>query len=91
MLKNSLIAKSVVLGLIGSTALFMSSCEEKGPAEKAGEKLDEAVEDLEKSKDAEDVGEAIDKLTEKEDKNLLEKAGEKLQEVGDDIKDAAEE
>ena len=72
-----------------SGAIFLSSCEEKGPAERAGEKLDEAAKDLEDAKDAEDVGEALDKLAE-EDKGILEKTGEKLQEVGDDIKDAAE-
>ena len=45
---------------------FVTSCKEKGPAEKAGESIDEAIEDV---KDAVDP------------KSPVEKAGEKIDEA----------
>ncbi|MGE9268079.1 MAG: hypothetical protein ACQKBY_08275 [Verrucomicrobiales bacterium] len=41
--------------LLGVVALTLSACEKKGPAEKAGEKIDEAVED---------AGDAVEDATE---------------------------
>lgn len=54
------------LTLLTLTAILtLVSCEKKGPAEKIGEKVDEAVESVEEAVDpkgpAEKVGEAIDK------------------------------
>lgn len=54
------------LTLLTLTAILtLVSCEKKGPAEKIGEKVDEAVKSVEEAVDpkgpAEKVGEAIDK------------------------------
>ena len=55
----------LLLSLSASLSLF--SCEKKGPAEKMGEKLDEAVKSVEEAVDskgpAEKIGEAVDKAT----------------------------
>ena len=58
---------TTVLFLALSASLSLVSCEKKGPAEKMGEKLDEAVKSVEEGVDskgpAEKIGEAVDKAT----------------------------
>jgi outer membrane lipoprotein-sorting protein len=49
--------------------LFFAGCEEQGPAEKAGEQIDEAVQETQ-----ENIEEAVEEGGEK-----LEEAGEKMQ------------
>jgi hypothetical protein len=58
-----------------SLAVLTFGCESQGPAEKAGEKVDQSVED---TKDA--LEEASDKIT---GKGPAEKAGEKIDEAGE--------
>jgi polyhydroxyalkanoate synthesis regulator phasin len=61
--------------------LLLSACEEKGPAEKAGEKVDEMMEKTgKKIDDAVDGGE-----------DLIDEAKDKANEVGNKIEDACEE
>lgn len=65
------------------TAGLMTACEKEGPLERAGEKVDEAIEKaadkLEPNEGpAEKAGEKIDEA--------VEKVGEKIEETGDDIK-----
>ena len=58
---------TTLLFLALSASLSLVSCEKKGPAEKMGEKLDEAVKSVEEGVDskgpAEKIGEAVDKAT----------------------------
>lgn len=58
-----------LLFLALSAVLTLVSCEKKGPAEKVGEKVDEAVKAVEEAVDpkgpGEKVGEAIDKAVDK--------------------------
>jgi hypothetical protein len=58
---------TTLLFLALSASLSLVSCEKKGPAEKMGEKLDEAVKSVEEAVDskgpAEKIGEAVDKAT----------------------------
>lgn len=61
--------------------LFTFGCDSQGPAEKAGEKVDKAVES---TKDA--VSEAADTIT---GKGPAEKAGESIDENVEKMKDAA--
>ena len=61
-MKIPILAILAVIPFLG----FVSSCKEKGPAEKAGESIDEAIEDV---KDAVDP------------KSPVEKAGEKIDEA----------
>ena len=58
---------TTLLFLALSASLSLVSCEKKGPAEKMGEKLDEAVKSVEEAVDskgpAEKIGDAVDKAT----------------------------
>jgi len=60
MLRKTLIGFAVLLPLMGGLA----ACEEQGPAERAGEKLDQAADDIADAFDnkgpAEEAGEKID-------------------------------
>lgn len=60
-MKLSMLVLLTVLG--GSAAATLSGCEKKGPAEKAGEKVDDALEEAgDKIEDAGDkVEDALDK------------------------------
>jgi len=71
-----------ILLLIGSLLLVFSfaACEKEGPAEKAGEKVDESAE-----KTKEKMEEAGEKMEEK-----AEKAGNKMEEAGQDVQEAIE-
>ena len=71
--------KASTLALIIFAALFAVACEEKGPAEKAGEKIDEAMseakDDVKKAGEkieeaAEDAGDAIEEAAEDVEKKL---------------------
>ncbi|MBE0583523.1 MAG: hypothetical protein IH612_07120 [Desulfofustis sp.] len=68
--------KTLIL-LLSILALFLfTACESEGPAEKAGEKLDNAIEKTQES--LEKTGDAIE--------DTAEQAGEKLEEAGDKLK-----
>jgi len=72
MTNTRLLAGAVALGLaVGGTALT-SGCREKGPAERAGEKIDRQIDKLE---------DAVDP------KGPAEKAGRKIDRAIDDAKD----
>ncbi|HEU4427537.1 MAG TPA: hypothetical protein VFT98_02190 [Myxococcota bacterium] len=64
--------------LIAALALGAFGCKEEGPAEKAGRKLDEAVDD------------AVEKLRHG-DEGAIEKAGRKIDEAVEDVGDEIEE
>lgn len=71
-----------------SMAVLLASCEEdKGPAEKIGQQVDEAVdkmaEQVESEGPAEKAGERIDQA--------LDQAGEKLREAGQAVGDAMQD
>lgn len=70
---KKMIALISILAFLGIGAI---GCEQKGPAEKAGEKVDEAVEKADEKMD-----EAGEKAGE-----LIEKSGEKIEETGEKIK-----
>ena len=55
-----MIRRSVVLSLVAAMVLGTLACREEGPAEKAGRKLDEAVDELTGKGAAERLGEDID-------------------------------
>jgi hypothetical protein len=57
----------MLVGVMGVAAAGLSACENKGPVEKAGEKIDNA---LEKAKDAVDPKGPAEKAGEKVDKAL---------------------
>lgn len=44
-LKSLLLSPLLALALIAGSALLLTGCEDQGPAEEAGEAIDEAVED----------------------------------------------
>jgi len=46
---RSLVWSLLVLGMVSFFPLALSGCEEKGPAEKAGEKLDDAAKGAQKA------------------------------------------
>lgn len=80
--KGLWIAAAVVCGaLVG--------CEQEGPAEKAGERIDEAVEQTQDAID--DAGQqgAMERMGEKLDEGM-EDAGEAIEGAGDDMQDAAQ-
>jgi PBP1b-binding outer membrane lipoprotein LpoB len=58
-----------ILTAILAFSLFLAGCQEEGPVEKAGEKIDEAVENVEEKINpqgpAEEAGEKIDEAVEK--------------------------
>lgn len=83
--------KSLISMMLLTTvsAFGLAACDNKGPAEQAGEKLDNSVEQLqEKSKDAADSTKEALGLKEK---GTMEKLGEKLDETGQSIKEGTNE
>ncbi len=54
----------MILPLLGGTVLLGSGCEQKGPAEQAGENIDEAADNaadaLDPNGPAEEAGQAVD-------------------------------
>lgn len=63
-----------ILGLISLFALItLSACEQKGPAEKLGEKIDNATEQA-----GDNIEDATDKMGDK-----MEKAGDKVEDATD--------
>ncbi len=60
--------------------LLLTACEEKGPAEKAGEKVDEVVEKTE---------DKIDEIADNGN-DLVDDAKDKAEELGNEIEDACE-
>ena len=68
--------KKAVALLCGSLLFCcLTACEQEGPAERAGEKVDETVEEAKKT-----IEEAGDKMQE-----TAEKAGEKIEEAGEEM------
>jgi hypothetical protein len=52
-LSRQFLQSALIIGLVGVSPLTLSACEEKGPAEKAGEAVDDAARDAKKAlKDA---------------------------------------
>jgi len=68
-----MMARAVVLTLILVAAVFAYGCENKGPAEEAGEKIDHAYSEAKEK--AEDAGETIEKAGEKIEEALEEAEG----------------
>jgi len=65
----------------GLLMVGLGGCEQEGPAERAGEKIDEAAEGLSKAEGpAERAGKKVDKAAED--------AGEALEEAGDRVREA---
>ena len=82
-----------------SSTLMITGCENQGPAEKAGERLDEAVDEMKDELEGtrkgplERAGENIDDAmaqTKSKLNRAMEKTGEKFEEIGEDIKESAE-
>ncbi|MEJ2256279.1 MAG: hypothetical protein P8X98_04635 [Woeseiaceae bacterium] len=69
--------KASKLALIVFAAAFAVACEDKGPAEKAGEKIDEAMSEA-KDK-AEEAGDAV--------KDAADDAGDAIEEAADDVEE----
>jgi hypothetical protein len=72
MMHSRLLHAVLVLTLAGGTSMLMTACREKGPAERAGEKVDRTIEKLD------------DKL---DPKGPAEKTGRKIDRAIDDAKD----
>ncbi|WP_319783697.1 hypothetical protein [Oceanisphaera sp. IT1-181] len=86
-----------ILLLTSVTAFGLAACDNKGPAEQAGEKIDATVEQLqEQNQEAgtmEKAGEQLDQAAQdlKEGaKNLKDGAAEQVEKAGDAIEDAAD-
>ena len=60
--------KTSLLMLIAFAAIFASACEKKGPAERAGEKIDDAMSDMADAAEnmGDEVESAVDDLKEDE-------------------------
>lgn len=75
--------KLIPLAFILAFGAALVGCEQEGPAEEAGEAVDEAVEEVEDRLDqqgpAERLGEDVDEA--------VEKAGEEIEEAGDKIRE----
>lgn len=48
---HPILRTALIVGLLGAAPLALSACEEKGPAEKAGEAVDDAARDAKKALD----------------------------------------
>jgi hypothetical protein len=73
--------KKVLLVICSLLLVFsFTACKKEGPAERAGEKIDETVEK---------AGEKMEEAGE-EMKETSEKAGEKIEEAGEEVKEATE-
>jgi hypothetical protein len=70
-----------ILPVLAVLALTFSGCQEQGPAERAGEKLDEASEGIKGG--IEDAGDAV--------KDAVDDTGDALKEAGEDVKEGVEE
>lgn len=70
-----IVKKILVLMCCGALLALFSACKEQGPAETAGERIDEAVEQT-----REKIEEAGDTVKEK-----TEEVGERMEEAGEDL------
>jgi hyperosmotically inducible protein len=75
-------ANKVLVTLLVSTAIGLTACKEEGPAEKAGERIDQAVEKT--NENIEKQSERIEEVIENRDEAL----GRKSESVGEFIDDA---
>lgn len=71
----------LAVAFIGVLTFSLSACEREGPAERAGKKIDKAVEES---------GEAIDKAGDKA-KEAVEEAGKAIDKAGDKAKEATKQ
>ncbi len=69
--------KASTLALIVFAAFFAVACEEKGPAEKAGEKIDEAMSEAKDS--AKEAGEKMEEAAKD--------AGDAIEEAAEDVEE----
>jgi ABC-type oligopeptide transport system substrate-binding subunit len=64
----SILKKLLLFGVLLGLSALLLACSEQGPAERAGEKVDEAVESIQESLDpdgpAEEAGEQVDEAVE---------------------------
>lgn len=67
---------ALICCILGLSMVFQA-CEQEGPAEKAGEKVDNTMEDTQKS--LEDAGEKVG--------DMIEQGGEKLEEAGEKMQE----
>jgi len=67
--------KASKLALVVFAAAFAVACEEKGPAEKAGERIDEAMSEAKEK--AEEAGKDVEEAAKE--------AGEAIEEAADDV------
>ena len=74
--------KKLVVLLLVAFSLLLFGCQNEGPAENAGKKIDNAIE-----KTTDKMGDAVEKAGDKMG-NAVEKTGDELEEVGDSIKDS---
>lgn len=81
--------QTVLLTAGAVVMMAMLGCESEGPAEEAGERIDEAVEELrEPQGPAEQAGESVDEAVDEakeELKKAKREAGEALEETGDKL------
>ncbi|MBU3825465.1 MAG: hypothetical protein H9917_11670 [Candidatus Oceanisphaera merdipullorum] len=76
--------------LLSSVAAFgLTACDNKGPAETAGEKLDSSVEQVQEQ--AHDAADHANETLTVEEKGTLENAGERLDAAAQDVKEKAED
>ncbi len=79
--------KLILLSLLLAGSAWLSGCEQEGPAERAGEDIDQTMEEaneaVEQQGPAESVGEKIDQA--------IEGTGEKINEAGERLESQREE
>lgn len=76
--------------LLTSVATFgLTACDNKGPAEQAGEKLDTSVEQVQEQ--AKEAAENTQETPNLQEKGSMEEMGEKLDDAAKDIKEGASE
>lgn len=92
------VSKVLIVPVLFFMAIAMASCSDEGPAERAGKKVDEAVEETGDTfrKAGEKVDETVDETKDKmkeaaeETGDILEKAGDKIEEAADKAEEAVE-
>ncbi|MCK2185507.1 hypothetical protein MYL53_16030 [Halomonas sp. YJPS3-2] len=64
---QQILRKLAIAGFIGMTALGLAACEDEGPAEQAGENIDEAVDQAGES--VEEMGDSVEDAADEADSN----------------------
>jgi len=70
----------LLIPALAALALFATGCEKQGPAERAGEQMDEALDEVKEG--MEEAGEEV--------QEAAEEAGDELKEAGEEVKDAVD-